>query len=481
MEITIIGFVQIALGLAFLLFGNLRSAFALLLFSALLGGSAALQLPAVGGSSIRPAELALLFVLLRILMPGGGYVGFVPEAVTRNFWLVSFTVFGVASAIVAPRIFSGTIDVFPMSYGESRNLFDTVPLRPTSQNLTAVFYLTGTLAAAIAAYVVCRFAGGIQTLVSAVVVLGWMHVLIGLAATAARDTPADAVFEFFRNGNYAQMDNAYGSFVRIRGIFPEAAAYTKFAFAMFAANAELWYRSIRTRATGAAALALAMTMFFSTSSTAYVGLAGYGLFWVLRVMFFPFPGVERKVKAMLLMLGLLMVCTALVMAAVPSLPAAMLDMLQHMTVDKSDSDSGRQRLFWAMQGWYAFQHSYGLGIGPGSFRSSSIVTAMVGSVGIIGTAAFVLYLVSVFQPGRRSTVMATGNLALDQGSAFASAALVSLIPAAVESAQAQPGVLFAIFAGAALAMRQGAVARPGQSGTSPAGHAIGTFRQPTAG
>lgn len=453
MEVTTIGLVQLALGLAILFFGGLRSAFALLLGSILLGGSAAIQLPAIGGSSIPPAELALLFVYMRLLAPGSGYIWTLPEAVSNNFWLLSFTVFGVASAIVAPRIFAGTIDVFPMSYENARNLFDTVPLYPTSQNLTAAFYMVGTLSAAIAVYAICRFGEGYRTLVNGGILLAWLHILIGLGAMAARGTPVDAVFEIFRNGKYAQLDNAYGSFVRIRGVFPEASAYANVAFALFVLNAELWYRSIRSRATGLAACALALTMLFSTSSTAYVGMAGYFVFWWVRLMLFPSPEAPARIKTMLVFCGLMALVTAIMLASIPGLPNQTYEMLLYMTVEKSDSSSGQQRLFWAMQGWYAFQHSYGLGIGPGSFRSSSIATAMLGSVGILGTAAFLIYLYGMFQPWRRSSYMETDDLARDLGGAFASAAVLSLIPAIVSSPQAQPGTIFAIFAGAALAMR----------------------------
>lgn len=453
MEITIIGFVELALGIAILLFGGMRSTLALLLGSLLLGGSAALKLPSLGGSSIPPAQLALLFVYLRLLMPGGGYLWTIAESVRNNIWLVFFALFAIASSYIAPRIFAGTMDVFPMSYGDARNLFDTVPLEPTSQNVTAALYIVGSALAAIATYSICRFGQGYQTLVSAGIVMAWIHVTLGWAAIPARGMPADAIFEFFRNGQYAQMDNALGSFVRIRGTFPEAAAYTKLAFGLFVLNAELWYRSIRSRATGMAACALAATMFFSTSSTAYVGLSVYFVAWWLRLMLFPFDGAGRKLKAMLNLCGTLVVLAAVMLAVVPGLAQQTYDMLVHMTVAKSSSSSGQQRLFWALQGWEAFKHSYGLGVGPGSFRSSSSATAMLGSVGIIGTAAFLAYVYSFFQPWRRSSYMETDDLTHDLGGAFASAAVLSLITSIVSSPHVDPGMHFAIFAGAALAMR----------------------------
>ena len=465
MEVTLIGLVLILIGTAMLVFGGLRSVFLLLLVSGLFGGSAAIQLPALGGSSIPPTQLALLFVYLRLLMPGGGYFSALPESLTNNFWLLIFTMFGVATAFISPRLFAGTIHVFPMSYQFSRGMFDTLPLHPTSQNITAAFYILGSFLAAVAAYVTCRFSDGSRTLVSAGIAIGWIHVIVGLAAVVTRNTPADVVFEFFRNANYAQLDDAYGSFVRIRGIFAETSSYTTFAFAFFVLNAELWYRSIRTRATGATAFALAAVLFFSTSSTAYFGLAVYLAFLTGRFLLFPFKGAMSKVRSLMFASGLLLFLVAILLAAIPSLPQAIYDMLTQMTVGTSDSTSAQQRMFWAMQGWHVFIESYGIGIGPGSFRSSSIVTAMLGSVGIFGCATFLLYLYNVLQPWRRSTFMATDDLESDLGGAFGTAAVLCLLPAAISAPDPQPGINFSVMAGAALAMRPRSFISTARQGT----------------
>ena len=128
-------------------------------------------------------------------------------------------------------------------------------------------------------------------------------------------------------------------------------------------------------------------------------------------------------------------------------------MVVEMTVGKKDTDSGQQRLFWAMQGLEAFKNSYGLGIGPGSMRSSSLFMAMMGTTGLIGIGLFFAYLLSVYQPTRASTMGRTADLELTVGGAFATAAVLMLLPAAVISPHADPGATFALFAGAALALR----------------------------
>ena len=166
------------------------------------------------------------------------------------------------------------------------------------------------------------------------------------------------------------------------------------------------------------------------------------------------------------------------MVAMPQIPDAIYQLIVSMTVEKSTSSSGQQRLFWALQGLEAFKVSFGLGVGPGSFRSSSILTAIIGSMGVIGIASFVRYLFAVVQPARRSTWGKGENLQQTVGSAFGCAAAVCLVPAIVGSAQASPGAAFAIFAGAALAFRPPLAARAGRGSDF---HPAGTWSdQPTA-
>lgn len=454
MVLTFIGYFMIAIGAAVILFGSLRAAFVLLFASVLLEGSAVIALPALGGSTIPPFQFALLFILVRILIPGGGYIGAVPEAIKENRWLLLFAFYGIASAFIGPRLFAGDINVVPMNFTNARGLYFTVPLQPGPQNITQAFYLTGSLLAALCSYIVCRMRGGGEVLVRTAIWTGWVHIALGLLAIAVRGTPIDTlVLDLFRNGNYAQLDAEAGGFVRIRGLFPEASTYASLAFSYFVLSAELWYRSIRPAATGRLAFAMAVILFFSTSSTAYVGLAAYLAFFILRLMVFPRLADMTKAMKLAMAMGALVFVAAILLAAVPDLPGQLFDMIERMTVGKSESDSGRQRLFWTTQGWWMFVESYGLGVGIGSFRSSSITTAMLGSVGAFGTICFLIYMFQVLQPWKKSTWSSWAIEERALGAALANAALLAMIPAALASSSAYPKAIVCILAGAALALR----------------------------
>src|SRR5690606_6568560 len=133
---------------------------------------------------------------------------------------------------------------------------------------------------------------------------------------------AEAIFDLFRNGSYAQLDHVYQGFVRLTGLAPEASNYAAFGLAWFIFNAECWYRGILPRSTGRAALFLLGILAFSTSSTAYIGLAVYALFFTLRIAAFPTLAPRRRVLEASAALFAASFITAVLLATVPMLPAA---------------------------------------------------------------------------------------------------------------------------------------------------------------
>lgn len=453
MELTAIGYAIIVLGAWIVLAGRLHHALAFLMGCALFNGSAAMVLPGLGGSSIAPVQFALLFVFLRLLLPGGGALPDITRALRANRWFAAYALYGALSAFILPRLFAGAIDVAPMRALLDADLFATVPLEPTSQNITAASYLIGALLVMVAVWAMMRKPGMAGAMVGILVAMAWFHALSGVAGALLRGTPAEAVFEFFRNSSYVQMDDAVGGFARIRGVLPEASTYASIGFGLFVANAELWYRSIRSRSTGPATLALGMVLFFSTSSTAYFGLAVYGAFFGCRAFLLPTMADHRKTRTAFLALGAAVFAGAIMFIVSPELMRSLIDVVKRMTIEKSTSDSSLQRMFWAMQGWEAFKFSWGLGIGAGSFRSSSLLMAVLGSMGIIGVVTLASYLAGLLQPMRQSTWVATEDELDTFGGALAVAALLSLVPAMVNSPSAVPGVVFAFLAAGSLAAR----------------------------
>lgn len=460
MQLTLIGAFQLLLGLGLFIFGSMRALFAFVLGSTLLGGSAAVVLSSLGGSSITPAHFALAFLLLRCVSPGGASHSDLGAALRGNVGLIVFVLYGVLAAVFLPRIFAGEIDVTPLR-GQIRARYGTQlariiaaePLHFTTQNLTTAVYLTGTLMMTLATYTVLRRPDSSRVLARGGAAIGMVHAVLGFAGIAVKNTPANVIFDFFRNGSYAQLDHEWNGFVRMNGLWPEASSFASFAVVWFVFNFECWLRGVEPRRTGPAALLLGLALVVSTSSSAYVGLALFGAIMIVRVLVTPRLLTLNRL-AWLVMAGLAAaIAVSALLALNPILAKAMRDLFEHMTLDKAGSFSGRQRLFWAAQGLEAFKISHGLGIGPGSLRWSSLASAILGSTGVIGAAAFLFHVGRALRPLALSTWLPFRDPTADTGAAAGWAMLVGVSVASVSAPSCDPGLSFAILSGSAIALR----------------------------
>lgn len=455
---TWIGMLMLLIGALLLIRGSVLAMLVFVMASLLFGGSSAIDLPALGGSSIQPAYVALGFLMLRIALSGGGVSNLFVRSLSQNWALMVFSLYGIATALVLPRIFRGAMEVTAMRFTYNRDPFAAQPLQPSSQNVTAAVYLFGTLLGAVGASIVARSPRASYRLAGAFAWLTFAHVALGMIALVLTQTHHPEIIALFRNASYAQLDQSYAGFIRITGFFPEASAYALVAFPLLILCLESWMRGVRPRLMGAAAIAMGLTLAMSTSSSAYLSLAAYMLILVVRFMLFPSAIPARRILILVISVFITILVGLTVAVALPQLLDAFADMLSRMTVKKANSYSGLQRQFWARQGIEAFQKSYGLGIGAGSFRSSSLGTAIAGSMGVVGLASFAIYNWTVLKPLRASTFNAKA-LNMDQafGASCGWAAVAGLIPAMAATPVPDPGLLFAILAGLAVTWRADAV------------------------
>lgn len=460
MILTLIGLVIFLAGLVIFFARDIGTAFVFFIFCTLFGGSAAFILPGLGYSSVQPAFVALMFLAMRIALPSRVAERPIVQSLRDNLWLGLFALWAVVTAIAMPRIFADHMNVVPMRPSVSGDLYETVPLRPTNQNITIAFYIVGTFFIALCSAVAIRQPLGAVRFVRIAVLVGWIHALLGATGALFAETFWGNVLNFFRNGSYAQVDQAILGFRRINGIMPETSTYAAYGFAWFVLLAELWLRSVQRGRTGPAALALLIVLIASTSSTAYAAIIVYMLIIAIRMLLFPKAFRAANFAWIVAVLFLSSVAIGLLILFKPELAAEFGQIFDHAVLSKAKSDSGLQRLFWARQGLDAFANSYGLGIGVGSFRSSSFLTAIIGSTGVVGCVLMTAYLVKTFRPLSPSTYGRPLDPIDSVGIAAGWGALGGLIPAALSSPSPDPGATFAIFAAVALSLRSVPRQRP---------------------
>ena len=454
MVVTPFALLIIVAGTILLLRGSMLSMFSAFLISTMFGGSAAFILLVAGGSSIPPAQFMLVFVGLRMVLPGAGQIETLKRAVWENRYLAAFVTYGVMSAFLLPQVFARTMDVTPLRPIPGADLFAVVPLRLTTQNWTTAFYMGGTLIAGIAAAAAMQRPGAAQRLVKVGAGIALAHALLGITSVVLQGTAWDSVLALFRNGYYAQLNQSFQGIVRMSGVWPETSGFAAYGAIWCVFTLELWFRDVAPKRTGPAGLVLLLALLASTSSTAYVSVGAYALFVFVRLLLGPWVMPLRKQLALI---AATLVALTTVMAGlvfVPDLSAQLSHILALMTTEKLSSGSGIQRSFWAKQGLDVFVSSYGLGIGAGSFRSSSVLTAILGSMGVIGAVTFLAHLFKSVHPfGGELLSLRSESLERAVGSAAAATGLLMLAPMVVAAPSPDPGILWGTMCGVAIGLR----------------------------
>lgn len=454
MFVTPFAVIALILGLVLLVRGSVTSMFLLFIGSTLFGGSAAFILTSMGGSSVPPAQFVLMLLALRCLLPGPLQMEMLKVAIWQNRFLVIFAVYAVISAFALPVLFENQISVTPLKPIPGADLFAVLPLQLTSQNITTAIYITGTLIAGVATCRAMQQRGSAIAFARAGVVIALTHAFLGISSVVLAGTPWDSLLQVFRNGNYAQLNQSFEGLVRMNGIWPEPSGFAAYGSIWCVFTLELWFRNVMPRWTGPAGLVLLLALAASTSSTAYVSTAAYGLFVGSRFALAPWNLPARKQLAIIAAALVTTVVVLSLLLLVPALIQHLWNLLNLMTVEKAQSTSGIQRAFWAKQGFYAFLNSYGLGIGAGSFRSSSLPTAILGSTGIIGALSFLAHLTRSIQPlNPEFLALRLPSVERAVGCAAGTSALILLVPASLVSPSPDPGIMWGVMCGAAIALR----------------------------
>jgi hypothetical protein len=467
MSIEPIGIVTLLAGLLSLACGLRFAAFALA-FSTLLGASAALILSAMGNANVQPAHLLLAFFIATAATHKDLLRGVVAcmRFPKPGFWLTLTGLCAIVSAYYLPRLFSGLTDVFGLRTDSSGYVVLT-PLAPSSGNLTQPVYFIGDVICFLAMSAYARSGSGKRVVAQAILFCAVANLAFAALDLATSATNTTELFSPIRNATYRLLDDADSiGMKRIVGSFSEASAFGFATLGFFAFATQLWLEGVYRRIALPIAMLSLVALTLSTSTTAYVGLAIFLLLTLTRCI--SRAAVARATPQAVAFI-LVTPLTGLMLAAVilfnDHLSAYAQQAMDTVLFDKMSSSSGIERSAWNAQALQNFFDTYGLGAGVGSLRASSLVLAVLGSMGIPGAVLYGAFLGSVFwRTGRTDQP----SLSAAFQSAARSACLALLIAAALTSALIDLGLPFFLLAALASADPDPSPARPVRIGTRTA-------------
>ena len=428
MQPTIFGALAALIGI-WCQFGPFRRTVIAMFGLIVFGAASALDLPALGGASVTPANFFLLFFLLRLISMRDGSSLLVAEIGPRRplFLFLLLVIWIGASAILMPRLFDGATDVFSLARSLDTDN-GTVRLHPTSGNLSQAVYAVGGFVVACVAAAFARKPGGPAAMLSALVFVTSLHLTFAVVDLATAATHTGFILDFIHTANYAFLtDDELGGLKRLSGSFSEASAFAAFSLTLLAVNFSLFVMRVRPRFTGPASLLLTCFIALSTSSAGYAGLsvffAGF-LFYALVASI-----ITRQKRVAVIAMGavaagiLIVSCVILFLPGVAKLAG---DVISESLLNKTASESAIERGSWNTQALQVFSDTHWLGAGIGSTRGSNYALVLLSNLGAVGFGLFVLLILRV-----TCSRMADGMN--DEAKALVWAARIGLLTAIVPS------------------------------------------------
>jgi hypothetical protein len=468
MSIEPIGLVTIVVGLLCLLLGH-RAAFTALVVATLFGAAAAVL---IGPANIQPAHLLLGFVAASMIMHSRetsdaiGALRF-PQP---GFWLLCLVLYGVASAVLAPRLLGGNIPIIPLGTSDYASTGSTVPLGPVSSNFTQSIYLVADLICfAITAAIASRPAG-FEIITRALLLCAAANILLAFLDIGTYATGTSWLLDFMRNAQYAlHFDDEVTGMKRIVGSFTEASSFARSTLGLTAFTGTLWVCGRSPAFTGPLAAISLVLVVLSTSST---GLAGTPLVLLIvygtATMRTGFQLRHPYRSAAVLCVPLLAIAAVLAISLDDAASQTIRNYFDVLIFEKSTSASGIERGSWNTFALQNFFDSYGIGVGLGTSRASSFPLALLSNVGVAGTLFYLFFIGTAFL-GRRGIPMSGPS---DVRLAARNACLGLIIGDTFAAPTVEQGLLFYILVGMACAQPERASYRPPVMSRLPTGAKI---------
>ena len=355
--------------------------------------AASLVLGSFGVQPNIPPTLLFMGHLLVLRMMGSRFRGNA-EVVRAMAPLLIFIACVLVGAVILPHLFAEGVSIWPQKSDEHAQ----VPLTFSAANITQSAYMILDIAFVwCCATYIASFPVRTRRLVSAY--FGCALLVVGIAvwqfASRVAGIPFPNDFFYSNPGWLVYPDQAIGSVPRTNGPFSEPAALAAFLCGPTYASAWLLMHGRGSRLVKWTLAASVFGMVLSTSTTGFVilfigaGLAG------LYVLTKAKPRVARRFRQVAIPV---VVAGFFVVVSTPILFPSIADAVGNVitqTLSKSDSDSYEERTQADNDSMALVLSTYGLGVGWGSNRSSSLIPGVLGNAGVPGAILILWTLASI--------------------------------------------------------------------------------------
>jgi hypothetical protein len=302
------------------------------------------------------------------------------------FPLLLFCICAMVSALLLPRLFQGTVYVWPERV---ENGFENlaVPLMPNSGNVTQAVYLLVAVLLCIFGCVCAEARPNLpERLLKTYFWSGIIAALIGFWQWTGKFTglyfPHDF---FFSNPSWADnTDETFGAVWRISGTFAEPSFFCFYLAGPLYASGWSLLASGPSRLAGVTFAATFLAAVLSTSTTGYVVIAIGAALAAVRAI--RAGGARRRLALAVAGAVLLLLAGSWIVERVFPQIVPLVEEIVSDTLGKTDSESFEVRSRQDRETYAVVFDTFGLGAGWGSVRASSLVTTLIGATGLWGLA-----------------------------------------------------------------------------------------------
>ncbi|WP_421746822.1 hypothetical protein [Cognatishimia sp.] len=380
--------------LAIVMLGPIRGLWVLFL-TLPLGAAAALNVPSVGNVTLTDACVVAGLMAMLGRMPIGVLLNTIRPG-EAGFLLVVLLIIAIISAVFFPRVFVGETDVFAIGLSQGRPAIIETGLAPSGSNYGQLARLgLGGMAFVLVASA-AQLKPSETWALQVIKVATYVHVLVALVDWIGHPLGLAWVLDPLRTVDQAILvDQTFPSLRRIIGGYTEPASFGLFTMGLLGFWTRYGFENGRSVIAWAFTIILFCLALRSTSSATVSNLV---MLTILFPAFYATPILKSRARlfGLLFMIGILPALYSMVSVSLGYSPMGS-DLINDLIWNKAVSTSGEERMSWNRQALQNIIDTYGVGAGIGSVRTSSWLMSVLASLGVLGTAIYLWFLVEIFR------------------------------------------------------------------------------------